>query len=134
MRFRHTLKYAAIPLTFLFGACASSGANQPHRSSPEKITAAEIGESGATSAFDAVSRLRPAWLDPARLNMSGVKVSNQAVLVYLDGVRFGGTESLRSLNAATIASMEFLDATRAASRFPEVGSGPASAVILVRTR
>ncbi|MEO6332496.1 MAG: hypothetical protein ABIV11_11085 [Gemmatimonadaceae bacterium] len=66
--------------------------------------------------------------------MSGARVSNQTLRVYLDGVRFGGVESLRTLNASQITSMEFLTATRAASEVRDVGTGPIGPVIMVNTR
>lgn len=122
-----------VPLLVALGACAST-TTRPPGGTPDKLTQAEIAESGASSAYDVVTRLRPAWLSPARLTMSGARAGTQTLLVYLDGVRFGGVETLRTLSASQITSMEFLTATRAASEVRDVGTSPVGPVIMVRTR
>jgi len=133
MSFRLVPRHATAALLFCLAACATTGTSTAGRS-PDKLTKAEISESGASSAFDVVNRLRPDWLSPARLTMSGARVANQTLLVYLDGVRFGGRESLRTLNASGITAMEFLTATRAATVVRDIGTGTAGPVIMVSTR
>lgn len=120
------------PALLCLGACASTGTRTG--GSPDKLTRAEIAQTGASSAYDVITRLRPAWLSPARLTMSGARAGTQTLLVYLDGVRLGGAETLRTLSASQIISMEFLTATRAANEVRDVGTSPAGPVIMVRTR
>ncbi|MDO8502797.1 MAG: hypothetical protein Q7S20_13245 [Gemmatimonadaceae bacterium] len=59
---------------------------------------------------------------------------NQQVLVYLDGLRLGGIEALRTIMTSTIVSMEYLTPTRAATVVRDMSTGPASAVIMVNTK
>lgn len=129
---RNRIAVLLTPALLCLGACASTAAGPG--GSPDKLTRAEIAETGASSAYDVITRLRPAWLSPARLTMSGVRAGTQTLLVYLDGVRLGGTETLRTLSASQVISMEFLTATRAASEVRDIGTGPVGPVIMVRTR
>ena len=120
------------PALLCLGACASTSPRTG--GTPDKLTQAEIAQTGASSAYDVITRLRPAWLSPARLTMSGARAGTQTLLVYLDGVRLGGVETLRTLSASQIISMEFLTATRAANEVRDIGTSPAVPVIMVRTR
>jgi hypothetical protein len=134
------LRRTSLPLSFavaiLLGACASSGATQKSSGSPDKLTSVQIMESNATSAFDVVSQLRPNWLRPPGLTMTGMQNAQYAqVMVYLDNQRMGGPEALKSITAASVASMQFLDPTRAASVVRDMGSGQAaSSVIMVTSK
>ena len=129
---RNRAVISLVPFLLCLGACAST-APRP-TGSADKLTKVEIAESGANSAYDVLTRLRPAWLSPARLTMSGARAGTQTLLVYLDGIRLGGVETLRTLSASQITSMEFLTATRAASEVRDVGTSPVGPVIMVRTR
>ena len=115
-------------------ACASStGSGRTSASSPEHITSVEIATTSATNAFELINRLRPNWLRaPATGSISGMR--SQLVLVYLDGQRLGDLQSLQSLSASGIRSMQWLDAARAATVLTEVGSDPIRGAILIRTR
>lgn len=121
--------------------CASTAttAKQAKGNSSSMLTRAEIGTTNLTSAYDVVSTLRPAWLRPAGMTTTGLGVrggssSQKQVLVYLDGMRLGGLESLRTITTTGITSMEYLSATQAATRVRDNGAEVASAVILVETR
>ena len=94
------------------------------------LLADEIGAVPAASAYEAVSRLRPEWLR-RRGQISIRDPSAGEVVVYLDGVRFGGPGSLRNIRAESILQMEYLDASDATTRF---GTGHGGGAILVRTR
>src|SRR3990170_7690054 len=88
-------------------ACASStGSGRTSASSPEHITSVEIATTSATNAFELINRLRPNWLRaPATGSISGMR--SQLVLVYLDGQRLGDLQSLQSLSASGIRSMQW---------------------------
>ncbi|HEY8165419.1 MAG TPA: hypothetical protein VIF83_07675 [Gemmatimonadaceae bacterium] len=125
-----TLCLAAVAAT----ACASSGSARP-RSSPDLITSEEINATAAASAYDLVVRLRPNWLRQGSPgSIGGGVISRQVVVVYLDGNRLGGTETLRSLSAAGIRSMQWLSATRAAVVLRDPGSEALAGAIVVNTR
>lgn len=92
------------------------------------ITAEEIRETNAADAYDAVSRLRANWL-----RKRGVSSINRegTILVYQDGMRYGGIGSLRQINAGMIESISFLDGMQATQRF---GVDHGNGAILVATR
>jgi hypothetical protein len=116
-------------------ACASSGASAAPRSSPDLITTAEINATSAASAYDIVVRLRPNWLRQGTVgSIGGGRLSPQLVVVYLDGNRLGGLESLRTLSATGIRSMQYLDATRAALVLKDPGSDALAGAIVISTR
>ncbi|MFN2638040.1 MAG: hypothetical protein ABR585_13530 [Gemmatimonadaceae bacterium] len=126
------------PCGFLLAAvlvgCASAGTGSASRSSPDRITATEIANSGAMNALDLINRLRPTWLrsqPPGSLNPG---VRTQLIVVYLDGHRLGDVTSLNTLSVSGIRSMQWLDAARAATVLTEVGSDPISAAILIKTQ
>src|SRR5437868_6724768 len=119
-------------------ACASSGAANTAKvteSSPDRITAAEINATtGASSAYDLVRRLRPRWLNAtATGSIGGGSITSQVLLVYLDGTRLGDIESLKTLTASGIATMQYLDAVRAATVLRDVGSEAISGAIVITT-
>lgn len=133
MRRQFSPPLAFLALFFVAG-CASSGI-QRSSGSPDKLTRAQIAETRAPSAYDVLTRLRPNWLNPPGMTMTGMQNSRTPqVLVYVDGIRFGGTETLRTIITSTIASMEFLSPTKAANVVRDLGTGVASAVIMVNTK
>ncbi|MEO5590792.1 MAG: hypothetical protein ABIS03_14520 [Gemmatimonadaceae bacterium] len=114
-------------------ACASAGTGS-NTGSRTMLTREEIAAANTPSAYDVVNRLRPDWLRSAQLSASGGSSRTMQVLVYVDGFRMGGAETLRSINAGTVRSMEYASASKAPSVVRDMGSGVASAVILVITQ
>ena len=144
---RRTRILASVPIVFLLtaGACASAGkaGSEGVKASSTRITKAEINATSASSAYDVVSQLHPDWLRPSKSNLTGVLGSTQSgstgvrqplVLVYLDGVRLGGIDQLRSLSAASVMSIEFVDANRVATVVRDAGMATPDAAILVSTK
>ncbi len=124
MRRTHFLSLLA--LVILGSACASSG--QPGQSRPRRdrnlITAEELSELSVSSAYEAVRRLRPGWLQ-AR-GRSGLPV------VYRNNTRWGGDpRSLENIRIDDVSEMRFLSASDATTRY---GTGFTGGVILVVTR
>jgi hypothetical protein len=116
-------------------ACASTQTSHVTESSPDLITSIEINATPVPTAFDLVSRLRPSWLRQGRPgSIGGGSVSSQVILVYLDGQRLGGVESLKTLSAAGITNMRYLDATRAATILHDPGSEAISGAIVISTK
>jgi hypothetical protein len=130
-----TLRHVVVSLTLVAtAACASSGA-QKSSGSPDKLTKAEIEATNTTSAYDVVNRLRPNWLRPAGMTMTGLSNSgSQMVTVYVDNQALGGVETLRSITTASVLSMEFLTPTRAANVVSNIPNGVVTAVILIKTQ
>lgn len=80
------------------------------------ITADEISETDATSAFRAIEILRPNWLR-SRGPTSADDPTPTYPNVYLDGSFMGDLEFLRSYHVRDIGEIHFLDPGRAAVRF-----------------
>ena len=115
-------------------ACASSGA-QKSSGSPDKLSKAEIEATNSTSVYEVINRLRPNWLRPPGMTMTGIQNSGpQRVTVYLDNQPLGGIETLRTITTPSVMTMEFLSPTRAANVVTNLPNGIATAVILIKTK
>ena len=99
------------------------------------MTADEIAEVSALTAYDVVEYARPQWLRPRSLRAGTTPTmggSDQAgPVVYLDGVRVGTVAELRRLRADVIAEMEYMSPSDATNRF---GTNHDTGAILVTTR
>jgi len=123
---RRTRFLSLLAVVILGGACASSGqlGQSRPRLSRNLITADELSELSVSNAYEAVRRLRPAWLR-AR-GRSGLPV------VYRNNNRWGDDpRSLEDIRIDVISEMRFLSASDATTRY---GSGFTGGVILVATR
>lgn len=120
--------------------------------SADLITRSQIEETKMTTAYDVVQSLRGNWLvermpvpqmrsstspDTSKktsydmtTNGAGRSAPGQAggVQVYLDGTRVGGTDELKNMRAADIASIRHYNGTDAQARF---GIGHGSGVVFV---
>jgi hypothetical protein len=145
MRRSQIFSLSSIALILTAGACASAGTNTgtAPKTSSTRITKAEINATSAASAYDVVSQLHPDWLRPSRSAMTGVLGSTQTgstalrtplVAVYVDGVRLGGIDQLRSLTAASVMSIEYADSNRVGSVVRDIGTTVPDAAILVSTK
>ena len=99
----------------------------PARANPRFISLAEIQNSGESTAFDVIQSLRPLWLN--KRGAQSIQFDTD-ILVYLGTAQIGTLPSLRQIPAATIASMEFLDAKAANYRF---GMGHPNGAIVIST-
>lgn len=94
------------------------------------ITADEIAKSNAANAFDAVERLRPAFL-----RTRGTESLSNPVpptpMIYVDGMRYGTLQSLSSVPTIGIVSIQYLNAIEATQRY---GIGNEGGAILIITR
>ena len=93
------------------------------------ITALEISQSSASTAYDAVRLLRPNWLADRRADVFG-QSAGEALKVYLDGHRLGGIETLQEINARNVQNIRFFGAAQAVARW---GAGHGQGAILVNT-
>lgn len=115
----------------------------PHVSANPRmmITAREISESAAATAYEAVRLLRPGWLASRRPDLFAdpgcgprervcEPVRVDVLKVYLDGHRLGSTESLTEINARTIEAIRYFTPAEAVARW---GAGHGQGAILVMT-
>lgn len=123
---RRTRFLSLLAVVVLGSACASSG--QPDQSRPRRsrnlITADELSGLPVSTAYEAVRRLRPAWLQP--------RGRSPLPVVYRDNARWGSDpSSLENIQIDIVREMRFMSASDATTRY---GTGFAGGVILVVTR
>ena len=128
MRHIQPLRYAAtlLVLSVGLGGCASGGGPGQStlvRGDPDHIIESELEPLYQMTAFEAVQRLRPRWLQTR---------TGQLPTVHVDGsIRTDGAEILRSLRTSDVQEMQHMNAADATTRF---GSNYFSGLILVTTK
>ena len=130
----HTLlPFFSVALALILTSCATGGTGS--RGSGNNLTADEIAEVAALTAYEAVEYARPQWLRPRSLRAGTTPVmgggDRTGPVVYVDGVRVGAIDELRRLRADTVAEMEYLSPSDATNRF---GTNHDTGAILVTTR
>ena len=119
----------ALLVAVSLAACAPRGApSTPHAASAftgrsASLTADQIGQTSATTLDEAIQSLRPRYLSSRGL-------INHAPQVYVDGLRYGDTATLRTIRVAHVQEVRFLAANEATLRF---GGGHMAGAILVTT-
>ena len=123
-----TLAIAAAALLTL-GAC---GGKRQHVTPQDRnlITADEIAKSNATNAYEAVERLRPAFLR-TRGSQSLQNQVPPTPMIYIDGMRYGPLQTLSSVPAIGIVSIQYLTAIEATQRY---GFGNEGGAIMITTK
>ncbi len=131
------MNYGKIGLVAAFVAATGTGcARQPEMknisTSPNSlITEDEIVGSHATNAYEAVSRLRGATFLAVRgKNSVDPREPPPEIHVYVDGVGYGGINSLRNIPASQVAMIRFYRGFEAETKF---GNGNVAGVIEVLT-
>ncbi len=102
---------------------------KPKRGGAYLILESEIAAVSQENAFDIIQQLRPSMLRP-RAPSGNSEGENGGIVVYVDNMRVGGTEALRTVNRSLIKEIRFLNAGDATQRF---GTGLPSGAILVTT-
>jgi hypothetical protein len=124
------MRYTTLLLAVTVLACFGSRSGDRALQDPEVLTQDDIRASSARNAYELVERLRPRWLRPGpdrSLRLDTV------ILVYFDGVRLGGVDTLREIERESILTMRVLDASRA-GHLPGLGSQHVERVILISSR
>jgi len=80
--------------------------------------------------YDIVAHLRPEYLRSRGTN-SLRDLTPPTAIVYVDDVKFGSLETMRSMSADNIAQIQYLSANNATTRF---GMDHAAGAILITTR
>ena len=96
-------------------ACAPPSTTRTARD-PNVISREEIVASGAGNAYDAVSRLRPSFLQfHGQVTMTGSDAGYPKV--YLDHMLFGDLTALKTLDVNGIREIHYYNGAEASSRF-----------------
>lgn len=124
----------AIMLIAIASACsqgppAETGANPSNVSSANFITAAEIDQTQAASAYDAIVKLRGNFLSN-RGKTTILGKETPLPNVYMDGMPVGGVEQLKNISAKQIASIRLYRAWESG----KFGSGNSGGVIEIVSR
>jgi len=117
-------------LLYVPASGCSVGARAVSPSGSGEITRADIEASPAGNAYQLVQRLRPQWLR-GRGATSLRDPRPTLPVVYVNGIREGGPDTLRRFDVGEILSIDYLGAADATTRF---GTGHAGGVILVQLR
>lgn len=95
-------------------ACASGGTGTSTRSSSRSLSADELVNVAELNCYEAVQRLRPAWLRTrGRVSMS----SQQGIKLYVDGMPRGYVDEMVTIRANAVERMRYLSGPEATSRF-----------------
>jgi hypothetical protein len=121
---------AAALLTLTLVACVTPAQVRRPVEDPLYITESAIVASRAIDALDAVRRLRPTFLT-YRGQTSVLGTSSPYPTVYVDGLRFGDFDMLRTIPASQVATIRLYRAWDAMTRF---GGGNMGGVIAITTR
>jgi hypothetical protein len=90
-------------------------ATAPGRPSRDLITRAQIDATPSQDAFELVQRLRPEYL--RERGQSSITRGPALPVVYMDGVRRGGPEMLKTIRSSEIEEIRFISATDATTRW-----------------
>ena len=127
---RNSRALSALFLTVLVAACSSTSGSSGPQGDRNHIIRAELLEITATDAYEAVRQLRPHWLSTR--GASTIRgFSSADVMVHLDDVLLGESETLRQITISSVEEMFYLSASEATTRY---GTGYLHGVIIVRTR
>ena len=90
----------------------------------------QMQKAGAWTAYDVIARLRPEYLRSR--GASSLRTTTPATaVVYLDEMKYGGLNSLKSLSADQILRIEYINAADATTRF---GTDHLGGAILITTK
>ena len=141
-RLTPTLGRRLLPLAALalLGACAptlsspaslartaDSYSRWPSRRSTDFVGRGEIALGGAGTAYDVLQRLRPQFFTARAAAFTGDADGGRPV-VYIDGMRLGGIEELRSISSNMLGEVRFLSGVAASERFGRYHSGGVIAI------
>lgn len=118
--------WCAVLLALTIG-CARSGTERGNRTDANVITAAQIEKNNFVNAYLAVESLHANWLQARGTDSFSAP---SVVIVYLDNIRLGNTETLRSITPRQIGYIRHYSGIEATNRW---GVGHGAGVIYVAT-
>lgn len=107
-----TRRFFLLSLLLAAVACGSAQVdpeNRP-RTRSDRVTQAEILRTQLTNMYEVVQRLQPAWLVVPQSRGRAMELG-----VFVDGVRVGGPEFLRSIPASQVAEARYLEGSELTS-------------------
>ncbi|MFI5256434.1 MAG: TonB-dependent receptor plug domain-containing protein [Gemmatimonadales bacterium] len=119
-----------VPMMLVLGSigCASAPkAGTTPKLDHSVLTPADFQDRHYPSAYEIVEALRSNWMNTRGADSF---YSPSVVLVYLDNVKLGSIETLRTIEPSVIARIEHFDGPAATARW---GVGHAGGVILIST-
>jgi hypothetical protein len=128
-----SLPFIALTFALVTSGCASKSTTGREGTSRDRNVLTQADFTAATSdrsLYDAISRLRATWLVRRGSTSLGITAEGD-VQVYMDNVKLGGPESLRSVRVEDIALVRFLSASDATTRF---GTNHMHGAIMVESR
>ncbi|MCI0432057.1 MAG: TonB-dependent receptor plug domain-containing protein [Gemmatimonadetes bacterium] len=93
------------------------------------ITTEELQSINVSTAYEAIERLRPMFLRSRGVTSAGSEAS--LPVIYIDGVRSGAPDVLRTIPLADIRQIRYISAPDATTRW---GTGHTGGVIEVQIR
>ena len=111
--------------TAFFAGCGGTGSTtktKKPRVNRSIVTYEEIQTVNVTNAYEILERLRPDLLKKDEKPMSnlsdgGVTDFNFAVLIYLNGQRYGEKNTLRNINSARVKEIRYYDEDESVFKF-----------------
>lgn len=118
-----------LPLLLIVAACATASSGGSGRSTNELLRE-EILQLQVVTAYQAVERARPQWLN-SRASPTPTSPDGAEPVVYIDGIRAGDLGELVQIRADVVVRMEYMRPSDATSRY---GTNHQGGAILVTTR
>jgi hypothetical protein len=103
-----------IAVAAALGCASASAKSGPHKAA-NLITADEIAGTNTTTAYEAVEKLRPAFLHSHGTDLS--RSDTGLPDVYLGVARYGDVNSLRNIPATEVLEIRFYKGAEAATKF-----------------
>ena len=119
--------YLTLITALVFGGCAGPGAmgSLEHSLRPSVITQDEAAYANAESAYDVIAHLRPQFFAAAR------GTSFTGLVVYINGLRAGGTEVLHGISAGRVQEIRLLSPGEANLL---LGGGHSAGALMIKLR
>ncbi len=140
--FSRTSLLLVLALTCVHSVAEAQTASKPRRDR-DVLTAEEISGASVSTVYELVRSKRPRWLTvrgSSTLRTSAgtdnmgkpmIYPAEAEIAVYVDDVKHGSQESLRSMSTNTVETIQYLDAASATQRF---GTNHEYGAILIRFR
>jgi hypothetical protein len=101
---------------FLCAACATAPRSDSSETAENRLTTTELLSANARTAYEAVERLRPQWLN-SRGPVSVTDPSPTLPNVYMNGSRIGDIDYLRQVDVIDVGELRFWPPAEASARF-----------------
>jgi hypothetical protein len=130
---KFTIQLCTLALAVACSTVPSSHRIAPQPASRALVSAGDLAQfPGGWNALEALSRLRPEFLNPVPGGYGGSQVLMPTV--YINGTERGSIEMLRTLRLAEVRSMRYYRSIDATTRFGAAHTGAVIDVTLVTSR